>query len=248
MRDLAAQGFISTTQVESAENDNAQAQAALASAIASAAQSRASLSAMYAKAKSDRLQTDQAQASAQAQAFGQTIARSDALENSGDALSAKEAAVRAQQAQVSVARQALSLAKYKLSETALRAPVDGYVASRPATIGEALQNGDPAVVIMPSNGLYVTANYKETQLDRIRSGASADVHVDAYPKVTFYGHVQAFGAAAQSALSIAPDTQVTGNFVKITQRVPIRIAIDRSSASSQPALRPGMSAEVSIKQ
>jgi membrane fusion protein (multidrug efflux system) len=139
------------------------------------------------------------------------------------------------------------LAQYKLTETVLRSPVDGYVASRPATVGEALQSGDPAVVVMPAAGLYVTANFKETQLDRIRGGARADVHVDAFPKVTFYGHVDELGAAAQSALSIAPETRVTGNFVKITQRVPVRVVIDRSSASPAPELRPGMSAEVSIE-
>lgn len=246
MRNLARQGFISTTQVETAQNDFAQAGAFLQSALAGAAQARANLSAMREKADADTLQSDQAQASASAESYGQTLARSDALENSTDAMAAKDAAVRAQEAQVSAAKQALELAQYKLTETVLRSPVDGYVASRPATVGEALQSGDPAVVVMPASGLYVTANYKETQLDRIRDGARADVHIDAFPKVTFYGHVDELGAAAQSALSIAPDTRVTGNFVKITQRVPVRIVIDRSTASSAPELRPGMSAEVSI--
>ena len=246
MRKLAAQGFISATQVESAQNDYAQAQAALQAAVASAAQARANLASMKAKAQADTLQSAQAQTSARAQAWSETLAQSDALANSGDALAAKEAAVTAAQAQVSAAKQALDLAQYKLSETVLRSPVDGYVASRPATVGEALQSGDPAVVVMPSGGLYVTANLKETQFNHLRDGASADVHVDAFPGVKFYGHVQALGAAAQSALSIAPDTRVTGNFVKITQRVPVRIIIDRASASPAPVLRPGMSAEVSI--
>lgn len=246
MQNLAKQGFISTTQVESAQNDFSTAQAALQSAIATAAQARANLTAMRAKANADVLQSDQARASAQAEKWGTTLAQSDALENSSDAFAAKQAAVQAQSAQVSVAKQALDLAEYKLSETVLRAPIDGYVASRPATVGQTLQSGDPAVVVMPASGVYVTANYKETQFDRIRDGAPADVHVDAFPNVTFYGHVDELGAASQAALSIAPDTRVTGNFVKITQRVPVRIVIDRSTASSPAPLRPGMSAEVSI--
>jgi membrane fusion protein (multidrug efflux system) len=201
---------------------------------------------MRAKANADALQSDQAQASARAEQWGLTLAQSDAMENSPDVLAAKQAAVAARQAEVSAAKQSLALAEYKLGETILRSPVDGYVASRPGTIGEALQPGDPAVVIMPSTGLYVTANFKETQIDRIRDGAPADIHIDAFPNIRFYGHVQEFGAASQSALSIAPDTRVSGNFVKITQRVPIRVLIDGARSSPAPALRPGLSAEVSI--
>jgi membrane fusion protein (multidrug efflux system) len=244
--ELSRQGLISTLQLESAENDFAQAQAALQAARSRVAEAHANVVAMRAKANADKLQSDQAQASARAEQWGQTLAQSDAMENSRDLLAAKDAAVQAQQAQVAAAKQALQLAEYKLSETVLRSPVDGYVASRPGTVGEALQAGDPAVVVMPATDLYVTANFKETQLDRIREGAQADIHVDAFPRVTFHGHVEELGAAAQSALSIAPDTRVTGNFVKITQRVPIRIVIDRSTATPNALLRPGMSAEVSI--
>jgi len=246
MQQFAPQGIIPPNELEAAQNEYAQAQAELQSALAAAAQAKANVAATRAKADADALQSQQAQASASAEQLGQTIAQSDALENSPDALAAKQAAADAHRAQVSAAKQALALAEYRLSETVLRSPVDGYVASRPGTVGEALQPGDPAVVVMPSSGLYVTANFKETQIDRVRDGARADVHVDAFPNVTFYGHVQEFGAAAQSALSIAPNTQVSGNFVKITQRVPIRVLIDRASLSPAPALRPGLSAEVSI--
>lgn len=244
LRELSAQGLISTLQLENAQNDFAQAQAALQTALSRAAEARANVAAMRSKASADRLQSDQARASARAEQWGETLAQSDALENSQDTLGAKRAAVDAQQAQVTAAKQALQLAQYRLSETVLRSPVDGYVASRPGTIGEALQPGDPAVVVMPSSDLYVTANFKETQIDRIREGARADIHIDAYPNLKFSGHVEELGAAAQSALSIAPDTRISGNFVKITQRVPIRVVIDASAASVP--LRPGMSAEVSI--
>jgi membrane fusion protein (multidrug efflux system) len=246
LQELSRQGLISTLQLENAENDFAQAQAALQSARSRVAEAHANLVAMRAKANADRLQSDQAQASARAEQYGEVLAQSDAMENSRDAMAAKDAAVQAQQAQVAAAKQALDLAQYKLTQTVLRSPVDGYVASRPGTVGEALQAGDPAVVVMPASDLYVTANFKETQLGRIREGARADIHVDAFPNVAFHGHVEELGAAAQSALSIAPDTRITGNFVKITQRVPIRIVIDRSPAASTALLRPGMSAEVSI--
>jgi membrane fusion protein (multidrug efflux system) len=232
--------------LENAQNDYAQAQATLQGARSRVAEARANLVAMRAKASADQLQSDQARASARAEQWGETLAQSDAIENSRDIVAAKTAAVTAQQSQVEAAKEALQLAQYKLSQTVLRSPVDGYVASRPGTVGEALQAGDPAVVVMPSTDLYVTANFKETQLAHIREGAPADIHIDAFPKMTFQGHVEELGAAAQSALSIAPETRVTGNFVKITQRVPIRIVLDRSSVLSKLALRPGMSAEVSI--
>ena len=246
MQSFAPQGIIPPNQLEAAQNEYAASKAALQSAIAARAQARENIAVMQARANADALQSQQAQASARAEQWGQTLAQSDAMENSPDALAAKQAEVAAQQAEVSAAKQALALAEYKLSETLLRSPVDGYVASRPATIGEALQPGDPAVVVMPSAGLYVTANFKETQIDRIRDGAAADIHVDAFPNVRFYGRVQEFGAASQSALSIAPDTRVSGNFVKITQRVPIRIVIEGARSAPAPALRPGLSAEVSV--
>ncbi len=246
LNELSGQGLISTIQLENAQNDYAQAQASLQSALSRASESRANLTAMQAKATADQLQSDQARASARAEQWGQTLAQSDAIENSRDVVDAKNAAVTAQQAQVEAAKEALQLAQYKLSQMILRSPVDGYVASRPGTVGEALQAGDPAVVVMPAGDVYVTANFKETQLDRIREGAAADIHIDAFPKATFHGHVEELGAAAQSALSIAPDTHVTGNFVKITQRVPIRIVIDGAGMSPKVDLRPGMSAEVSI--
>jgi membrane fusion protein, multidrug efflux system len=246
LQDLSKQGLISTLQLENSQNDYAQALAALQSARSRVAQARSNLVAMRAKANADQLQSDQARAAARAEQYGETLAQSDAMENSQDILAAKNAAVTAQQAQVEAAKEALQLAQYKLTETVLRAPVDGYVASRPGTVGEALQAGDPAVVVMPASDLYVTANFKETQLDRIREGAPADVHIDAFPKMTFHGHVEELGAAAQSALSIAPETRISGNFVKITQRVPIRIVIDRTSVPANAVLRPGMSAEVSV--
>jgi membrane fusion protein (multidrug efflux system) len=246
MEGLLRSGLISLMQVESAQNEYAQAQAALQSALASVTQARANLAGMRARAQSDELQSVEARSSAQAQAWGETLAESEALGNSADTVAAKQAAVEAQQAQVAAARDALALAEYRLKQTVLRSPVDGYVASRPATIGQALQNGEPAVIVMPSSGMYVTANFKETQLERIRDGASADVHVDAFPHERFSGHVQTLGAAAQSALSIAPQTQVSGNFVKITQRVPVRVIIDGGPRAALAELRPGMSVEVSV--
>lgn len=246
MRDLNRQGLIAPTQFDAAQNDYAQAQAALQSALSTSAQARANVTAMRAKAGAASLQSYEAQASARAEQWGETLAQSDALANSADTLKARQAAVQAQQAQVDSARRALQLAQYRLSQMLLRSPVDGYVASRPAGIGQVLQTGDPAVVIMPATGLYVTANFKETQVYRIRDGAPADIHVDALPNVRFHGRVQALGGASQSAVSIAPNTQITANFVKITQRIPVRVVIDAGSLSSADLLRPGMSAEVSI--
>jgi len=246
MQNVIKEGYVSTAQLEAAQNDAAQAQSAYQASLAAVQSARADYQAAQAKASAQTLQSQQLSSSAAAEAQGADIARVDAMESSTDSVAAKQAAVDSRAATVTATEQALKLAQYKLSETVLRSPVDGYVAARPAAVGQLLQNGDPAVVVMPTSDLFVTANFKETQFSRIRQGAEADVHIDSYPGVTFHGHVDALGAASQSALSITPNTQVPGNFVKITQRVPVRIMIDRVDGKLRTPLRPGMSAEVSV--
>jgi len=240
------QGYISTAQFESAEDEFAQNRAAYQAAQSGVVQARSNLSAVTAEASAQSLKPAQLQSSARAEALGVKLAQSAEIDNSAYLVNSKQAVVRSQEARAAGAREALRVAEHDLAQMLLRSPVDGYVASRPATVGQTLQPGDAAVVVMPAGDLFVTANFKETQLDAIRRSASADIHVDSYPHVRFYGHVEVVGAAAQSALSIAPNTQVAGNFVKITQRVPVRITIDRVSGPLSQPLRPGMSAEVSI--
>lgn len=246
MQHLANAGYVSATQVEGAQNDASQALAAYQAAQAAVESARANYAGAKSKTSAQMMQASQLRRSASAEAQGESLAQAGAMENSNEFVSAKRAAVQSRQAALDSATEQLKLAQYRLSEMVLRSPVDGYVASRPAAVGQLLQNGDTAVVVMPTKDLFVTANFKETQFGRIRDGAEADVHIDSYPGIGFHGHVDALGAAAQSALSIMPNDQISGNFVKITQRVPVRVIIDRVNGVLPSPLRPGMSAEVSV--
>jgi membrane fusion protein (multidrug efflux system) len=244
--DLERQGLVPLAQYEASEEEAAQSKAALAQAEASQAQAGEELRAARAKVLALQLESAQARAAAQAQSFQIALARSDELDNSPENVEVKRAAVQSAQAQLQIALDQVRAAQHALGETQLRAPVDGYIAARPASVGQMVNAGDPVIVMMPSGGLYVTANFKETQVDRIALGAPADMHVDSYPGVRFFGHVTALGAASQSAMSIVPDSQVSGNFVKVVQRVPVRVRIDRIDGSLHEPLRAGMSAEVSV--
>ncbi len=128
-------------------------------------------------------------------------------------------------AQVQRARAALDLAR-----TAVRAPIDGIVAQADRLqAGNMMITGLPAVSIVAGQGTYVEANFKETDLNRMRVGQPAEVSLDAYPGLHLRGHVQSIGAGTGSAFSVLPAQNATGNWVKVTQRVPVRIAIDERS-------------------
>ncbi|HEV2262797.1 MAG TPA: efflux RND transporter periplasmic adaptor subunit [Candidatus Rubrimentiphilum sp.] len=240
------EGYVSDAQLETAQNNVAEDTAAYQAALSAVTQAHANLAAARAQAAAEALSPMQLRMSARAEDLGVTLAQSEQIDNPADFMQSKQAVVRSERARVSAAVQSFQLAEHNLSQMVLRSPVDGYVAARPATIGQTLQPGDTAVIVMPVNDLFVTANFKETQLDAIRKNAPADIHIDSFRNVRFYGHVESFGAAAQSALSVAPNTQISGNFIKVTQRVPVRVRIDSISQTLNQPLRPGMSAEVSI--
>lgn len=243
---LQSQGYVAPASVELAQNQYAEAGAALATYRAQLAEARANIDSIRQTASAGHLQAVQASASASAEQLGTVFARSNEIENSGALVASKEAAVYTQRAQIEAARQAVRLASYELSQTRVVSPIDGFVASRTASLGQTLQTGDAIAMIVPSKEIYVTANFKETQLKTIEPGAAADIHVDAYPKLKLSGRVQSIGAASQSAFSLLPNNQITGNFVKITERVPVRVEIIGLSPEIARRLRSGMSVEVSI--
>ncbi|HZY98156.1 MAG TPA: HlyD family secretion protein, partial [Candidatus Baltobacteraceae bacterium] len=95
------------------------------------------------------------------------------------------------------------------------------------------------------NHVYITANFKETQMGNMRVGQPVDIKVDAYKGATFHGHVESINPASQNTYALVPAQNATGNFVKVTQRIPVRISID--DPRSDMPLRPGMSVETSVK-
>lgn len=150
----------------------------------------------------------------------------------------------AAEAQVEKARAALEQVQLNLQYTTVRAPVSGIVSKRSVEPGQTVQPGQPLFAIVMIDDLWVTANYKETQLTNMKPGQAATIHVDATGK-TYKGHVESMGGATGARFSLLPPENATGNFVKVVQRIPVRIAIEPNQ-DPEHKLRPGMSAEPTV--
>ncbi|MGH7115122.1 MAG: HlyD family secretion protein, partial [Stellaceae bacterium] len=139
----------------------------------------------------------------------------------------------------------LQLAQNDLDNTRIRAPVSGVVGNRAGQIGQYVKPGTELLSLVPLPRVYVTANFKETQLTRMRPGQIAEVQVDAYPDHTLLGRIDSFAPASGAEFSLLPPDNATGNFTKIVQRVPVRIALPRNDPLAR-LLRPGLSVTVSV--
>jgi membrane fusion protein (multidrug efflux system) len=136
-------------------------------------------------------------------------------------------------------------AKVELDHTVVKAPVAGIVSKRNVERGAVIQAGQPLMAIVPLEDVWVTANFKETQLDHIHPGQTAQVKIDAYGNQTFSARVDSIASATGATFSLLPPENASGNFVKVVQRVPVKLVITNKPNASY-VLRPGMSAEVSV--
>jgi len=143
------------------------------------------------------------------------------------------------------ARAQLQLAKNDLDNTVIRAPVAGIIGNRAGQVGQYVKPGTQLLSLVPLPRVYVTANFKETQLTRMRPGQPAKIVVDAYPDRPLDGRIESFAPASGAQFSLLPPDNATGNFTKIVQRVPVRIAVTEDSAVAA-LLRPGLSVTVTI--
>ncbi|HUO04843.1 MAG TPA: HlyD family secretion protein [Candidatus Binataceae bacterium] len=146
---------------------------------------------------------------------------------------------------VEQANAALDAAKLDLAYTKISAPFSGVVTHKSVHAGQRVQPGEPLMAIVPMTKLYVTANFKETQLTDVRVGQPAEIEADIYPGATFRGHVDSISMGTGSAFALLPAENATGNWVKVVQRVPVKISLDSEIPANQP-LRLGLSVEVSI--
>lgn len=168
------------------------------------------------------------------------------------AVAGAEAAVKtleadkiAQQSRIGEAVEAVHLAELDLSRTEVRSPMAGRVSRKNVDVGKYVGVGQPLLAIVDTSDIWVAANYKENQIDKIRPGQKADIKVDAYPDLTLRGHVESVQAGTGSVFSLLPPENATGNFVKIVQRLPVKIIIDSQPDSAHP-LFPGLSVVPSI--
>ncbi|UTV30992.1 HlyD family secretion protein [Photobacterium atrarenae] len=148
-------------------------------------------------------------------------------------------------AQLKQAQSQLRLANIALERTVVTAPFSGYVADRQVQVGKYVQPGMGLMVMVPDY-IWVEANFKETQLEHVRSGQNVEVMLDMFPDRTLHGRVASITPATGAQFSLLPPQNATGNFVKVVQRVPVRIELDIPD-DLKKRVYPGLSAEVSIQ-
>jgi membrane fusion protein (multidrug efflux system) len=156
----------------------------------------------------------------------------------------KTADAEAKLAKVEQARASLDAAQLNLSYTEITAPVDGVVTHKQVEVGQIVQAGQGLLVVVPLHDVWVTANFKETQLKNMKPGQKAQVKVDTYGK-TFSGHVDSIAGATGSVLSLLPPENATGNYVKVVQRIPVKIVLD-PIPQEKAVLRPGMNVDATV--
>ena len=159
-----------------------------------------------------------------------------------DQIDAAEAAAKLADAKLQSAKVALQIAQTQVDYTEVRAPTAGYVSKLSAHPGQLVQPGMPLLMLVPSE-TYVIANFKETQIDRIKPGQKVDISVDAVPGRTYEGVVDSIAPGTGARFSLLPPDNATGNYVKVVQRVPVKI---KWKAPPGAELRAGLSAEVTI--
>ena len=149
---------------------------------------------------------------------------------------------------VELAKALLETAELNLSYCVITAPCDGYASRKEIQVGQLVQPGQTLLDIVDSADVWVIANYKETQLRYIAPGSEADIRVDAVPGVTFRGRVVSLSKATGASLSTLPQDNSAGNFVKVRQRVPVRIEFSKdNNASDMSRLRAGMNVECEVR-
>ncbi|MDP4150532.1 MAG: HlyD family secretion protein [Bacteroidota bacterium] len=139
----------------------------------------------------------------------------------------------------------IDFAKLQLSYTVITAPTDGIASKRLIQVGQLVQAGQTMVAIVNTKSMYITANFKETQLEHLHIGEKVDITVDAYGDKTMQGAVESFSGSTGAKMSLLPPDNATGNFVKVVQRLPVRIKIETDSSFTN-LLRPGMSVSVVV--
>lgn len=231
MEPLVAKAEISKLQFDSyraaaqvADSDLTAAREKLVNAEKQAQSSRASMQAALARVNSAQASLEQAQANRQQ-------------------VSISSAQAGTASAAIQQARANLEAAEFELSYTTLVAPIDGVVTKKVVQLGQIVQAGQSLLTIVPLKDVWVTANYKETQLSNTKAGQRAEVYVDMYGR-SFEGRVNSIAGATGTKLSLLPPENATGNFVKVVQRIPVKILLENVPAGV--VFRPGMNVDVTI--
>lgn len=198
-----------------------------------------------------KAQMDQVRAAAASSRADVAAAQAAVATQRGQASAAGEtaagagASIVAARAQIRAAEAALRTAQLDLTRTIIRAPIDGVVGNRAVRVGQLVKSGQQLLAIVPVQTSYVVANFRETQLQKMHVGQPVDIKIDAYPHVKITGRIESLAPASGAQFSLIPTDSASGNFTKIVQRVPIKIAVAREGLAAQ-LLRPGLSVEATV--
>ena len=246
-------------QVSARGADIAQARARLAAAQAELARARSDLGRREALAGSGAVSAEELSSARNAQAAARaalTAAEAAVIqaqatrESAIGEYSANDALVRGSSVDTDPAVKAalarLESARIDLANTTIRAPIDGVVTRRQIQVGQRVEAGRPVMTIVPLDKVYIEANFKERQLRRVRVGQPAEVRADIYGSdVTYKGKVAGLSGGTGASMAIIPAQNATGNWIKVVQRLPVRIELDPRELAQHP-LRVGLSMEVTI--
>jgi membrane fusion protein (multidrug efflux system) len=189
----------------------------------------------------DKAKTNYDVGVAQVKAAKERIKQLEAsLETQKALIKQTETSLIPQQAQIQQKDAVLKGAELNKSYTNIYAPSDGYIAKRTVEVGNQIQSGQSLMAVVPLDDIWITANYKETQLERVKPGQKVKIKVDTYPSKVFYGKVESVMAGTGVVFSLFPPENATGNYVKIVQRIPVKILLDQGTDPAH-VLRIGMS-------
>ncbi len=170
----------------------------------------------------------------------------DELTAAKNAANTAKANLEAANAVVTLSKTKIEQAKVDLDRTVVRSPVDGVVAKRQVQLGQKVQAGTPLLAVVPVGEMHVDANFKEVQLSNVRIGQPVKLHADIYGSVvTYTGVVEGFSGGSGSAFSAIPAQNATGNWIKIVQRLPVRIKLDPAQLKAHP-LKVGLSMNAEV--
>ena len=179
------------------------------------------------------------------QAVATLAANAAALKSAQAQIATTEAEIAQARAQLEAARASLQSALVDLQDTSLKSPLAGHIGDRTVRVGQFLQPGTRVMTVVPTHDVYLVANFKETQVGRMRAGQQATLHVDALRGVALHGVVESFAPGTGAQFALLPPENATGNFTKIVQRVPVRIRID-TGPQTRAVLLPGLSVTVEV--
>ncbi|HEY3295728.1 MAG TPA: HlyD family secretion protein [bacterium] len=185
---------------------------------------------------------------AQAQ-FKDNVIPAETLDHAQKEYEASQARLAIAEAQVGTSRAQISVVDTSLRNTTITAPMTGVVSKRWVLPGDVVQPAQPILTLYNLRDVWITANLEETKLRSLKLGDNVEVHIDAYPSLQFTGHVTQFGTNTAAQFSLIPPNNASGNFTKVTQRVPVKIRLEQIPVTDgRPVqLLPGMSAEVKVK-